>query len=208
MKNNRMEYFIRSARAYHARSKHAWHHGHIIYHCYDNPREKSWWDDVGFVLNGVRHGVYWQHPRDVYRIEIENIARGMNPKTFSDPDGWLRTVETQYKKLGRSRKKALWHRCAGFTQEERDHYNKIRATEEELSKTGIDFIVVPSINVTRNGWSKSVELVAPIEVRTAEEAVALANFARRLVKGETTLDKEFPGFQYTKDTWLSERKHD
>ncbi|NOS96906.1 MAG: hypothetical protein HOP25_00335 [Methylotenera sp.] len=49
--------------------------------------------------------------------------------------------------------------------------------------------------------SHFVELCAPIEVRNEQDLIILANLVRKLLKRETTLEKEFPDYIYTKDNW-------
>lgn len=60
-------------------------------------------------------------------------------------------------------------------------------------------------------WCRFVEVVAPVEVRNAAELAALADLVRRILKGETTLEREFPGYVYGKAQWaaegLAERAH-
>lgn len=50
--------------------------GLFIPHAYWNRTETSlsYWDDVGFILNGRRIIVWWRHPRDVYQEQIESQA--------------------------------------------------------------------------------------------------------------------------------------
>ena len=46
--------------------------------------------------------------------------------------------------------------------------------------------------------------MAPLEVRSETELAALAALARRLVRQETTLQKEFPGNSYARADWVRE----
>ena len=50
--------------------------GLYIPHAYSNmsPQSLSYWDDVGFILNGQRIIVWWQHPRHIYANAIESTA--------------------------------------------------------------------------------------------------------------------------------------
>ena len=61
----------------------------------------SYWDDVGFILNGRRVIVWWRHPRDLHRDAIESQAwseAGDSPR-----DNWLCEGGIQnYKKVGKS----------------------------------------------------------------------------------------------------------
>jgi hypothetical protein len=74
MKNPKHELFGRMQRQYH--QEHSWRlsrEGLYIPHSYEEkqPDDLSWWDDVGFIVNGRRVVVWWQPPRDVYRAAID-----------------------------------------------------------------------------------------------------------------------------------------
>lgn len=53
-------------------------------------------------------------------------------------------------------------------------------------------------------WCVGVDICVPIEIRSPEEARALVSLARRLLKRETTLEREFPGYGYGRENWLAE----
>ena len=44
-----------------------------------------------------------------------------------------------------------------------------------------------------------------MEVRNEGDLALLANLARRLILGKTTLEAEFPGYRYGRTDWLRER---
>lgn len=50
-----------------------------------------------------------------------------------------------------------------------------------------------------------IELVAPVEVRNEQELAQLADLARQLVIGQTTLAERFPGAVYGQSDWLREQ---
>jgi hypothetical protein len=50
-----------------------------------------------------------------------------------------------------------------------------------------------------------VSLVAPLDVRNEDELASVANLARRLIRGKTTLNAEFPGYRYGRSDWLREQ---
>ena len=106
MKNPHYEYLGRRMREYHR--THPWglsEGGLYIPHAYWDmgPESLSFWDDVGFILNGRRVIVWWQHPRDLYRHAIESLA---TEEAGDDPgDDWLCEGGTQnYKIVGKSGK--------------------------------------------------------------------------------------------------------
>ena len=47
-------------------------------------------------------------------------------------------------------------------------------------------------------------MVAPLEVRNEQELAVVADLARRLLLGRTTLEREFADYCYDKAIWLSE----
>ncbi len=51
-----------------------------------------------------------------------------------------------------------------------------------------------------------ISLIAPLEVRNEAELANLALLARRLLLRETTVEAEFPGYQYGRADWLKERE--
>jgi hypothetical protein len=90
MKNAKQERLRRLERQYHRRNP--WHLAQGgLYMPYSfaekMPDSLSWWNDVGFVMNGRRVIVWWQHPRQIYADAIEDqswIEAGDGPN-----DDWL-----------------------------------------------------------------------------------------------------------------------
>ena len=180
--------------------------GLFIPHSYSDtkPDSLSYWDDVGFILNGRRVIVWWQHPRYVYSNEIEEKARqeaGPGPH-----DDWLTESGTKnYKRVGRSRKKLVSITARKPSPEQRRYYDSLRDISARLSAEGIDLDVPISWKWERLNWAMGVSLVAPMEVRNEGDLALLANLARRLILGKTTLDVEFPGYRYDRTDWLREQ---
>ena len=180
--------------------------GLFIPHSYSNmtPDSLSYWDDVGFILNGRRIIVWWQHPRHVYANALEEKAWqevGDGPR-----DNWLFEGATKnYKRVGRSRKKLVSYTSREPSTEQRKHYDLLNATSARLSFEGIDLDVPVSWKWERLKWAMGVSLVAPLEVRNEGELASVANLARRLILGQTTLNAHFSGYQYGRTEWLSEQ---
>ncbi|OLP04504.1 hypothetical protein BLL52_4246 [Rhodoferax antarcticus ANT.BR] len=57
----------------------------------------------------------------------------------------------------------------------------------------------------RLNWAMGISLVAPLEVRNEAELAVVANLARRLILGQTTLGAEFSGYRYGRSDWLREQ---
>lgn len=211
MKNQRLERLRRKMREYHRH--HPWRldGGLFIPHAYPGAEAKklSWWDDVGFILNGRRVIVWWRHPRCVYHdaIERQAMAEVPAPSTPSTLDKFLSGQEPgtkHWRKLGRSRKKVVSETMPKTADEWVAFYDAVNEREGELERAGIDLEVVPSMRVGLCSTATTVDLVAPVEVRSEDEVRALAMLAKRLLKRETTIADEWPGYSYGRDTWLSE----
>jgi len=206
MKNRQFELRRRLARQYH-RNKHGdlFEQGILVRHDYGDvdPNSPSWWDDVMFILGRVRINVAWRHPRDVYRGMIEDAAMKAVEHLSEKIEGDLFAgAEKSYKKLGRSRKKVL-----SYTTQSRpgaqEWFDALRVEEERLSATA-EFTVAPSFKTELLDWCRFVSIVVPLEVRHAGELRALADLVRRILKGETTLELEFPGYIYGKAQWVAD----
>jgi hypothetical protein len=204
MKNPNQERLRRLMRQYHRH--HLWRleDGFFIPHLYPKPGKLSWWDDIGFILNGRRIIVWWVHPRMKYADAINDLAW----KEAGDPparsEDMFASSEKQWKKVGRSRKKVVSYLCQPTPYSQQDYYAKLHAIEARMESEGIDLVVRPSISVKRLAWCFGVELCIPIDVRTDAEVRALAGLAKQLLKSETTLFREFPAYAYGRGEWLAE----
>lgn len=206
MKNRHFEFRRRSARQYHRNKRgDQFDRGIRVRHDYGDvdPNGLSWWDDVQFIQGGMRITVAWRHPRHVYQDMIEEAAMKASQHLYEKIDGDLFDgAEKSYKKLGRSRKKVrdyTMKRRPG----EREWLEALRAEEARLSKEA-EFSVVPSFKVQTLIWCRFVEIVAPVEVRNIVELRMLADLARRVLLGATTLEREFPGYMYGKAQWVAD----
>lgn len=211
MKNPRLERLRRKMREYHRH--HPWRldGGLFIPHAYSEAeaRKLSWWDDVGFILNGRRVIVWWRHPRSIYHdaVEKQAMADVPAPSTPSILERFLSGQEPgtkRWRKLGRSRKKVISESMPKTTDEWAAFYDAVNEREDELERVGIDLEVAPSMRVGLCSTATTVDLIAPIEVRSEEDVRALGMLTRRLLKRETTIADEWLGYSYGRDMWLSE----
>lgn len=209
MKNTKFERFGRMQRQYHRH--HPWRlsQGRLfIPHSYaeTKPDSVSWWDDVGFILNGRRVIVWWRHPRHVYSDAIEDHSRkeaGEGPS-----DNWLFDgCTTNHKRVGKSRKKIVSYTSRQPSEEQQRYYDELRDIQKRLSTEGIEFDVLPSWKRERLSWADGSSLIAPMEVRNKTELAEVATLARRLILMQTTLEAAFPGYRYGKADWLREQMH-
>lgn len=181
--------------------------GLYIPHSYaeTEPDRLSWWDDVGFILNGRRVIVWWQHPRYIYSTAIEELSwdqAGTDPQ-----DGWLfEGATTNYKQVGKSRKKVVSYTSRQPSEEQDAYYEKLRTVRQRMAAEGIDLDVSLSWKRERLNWATGVSLIVPLEVRNESELAQLASLARQLLLGKTTLQNEFPEYRYSKADWLREQE--
>lgn len=205
MKNPAQERFRVQMGQYHR--NHPWRlkGGLYVPHAYPEPHQTlSWWDDVGFVLNGRRIMVWWVHPRMKYENRMRSLAwqeAGELPLSVDDMFG---PAEKQYRKVGRSRKKIVAYRTKDQPEAMKDYYARYNEIEGRIEAEGIDHEVRPSMTIQRLSWCMGIELCLPVEVRNRDEIEKLAALARRLVKRETTLNEVFPEYRYGKQDWLAE----
>lgn len=208
MKNPKQERFGQMQRQYH--QQHQWRLGKdglYIPHSYaeTKPDSLSWWDDVGFILNGRRVIVWWQHPRDIYSAAIEEQSwdrAGPDPQ-----DDWLfEDATTNYKRVGQSRKKIVSYTSRQPSAEQAAYYEHLRAVRQSMEAEGIELDVTLSWKRERLNWATGVSLVVPLEVRNEAELAQVASLARRLLLGQTTLQNEFPDYRYGKADWLREKE--
>ncbi len=210
MKIPRLERLALLQRQYHR--SHPWrlsNGGLYIPHSYAEmkPESLSYWDDVGFILNGRRIIVWWQHPRYVYANAVEkNAWQEVGP---SPRDNWLFDGATKnYKTIGKSgkRKKVVSYTSREPSQAQRQFYDLLHETSARLSAEGIDFDVSVSLKWERLNWAMGVSLVAPLEVRNESDLASVAILAKRLILGQTKLEAEFAGYSYGRIDWLREQK--
>lgn len=206
LKNLQFELRRNLARQYHRNERgDQFRGGILIQHDYSgaDPNGLSWWDDVQFILGGVRVAVRWQHPRCAYQDMIEDAAMKAVNHLYEEIDGDLFGVAVKsYKKFGRSRKAV--ESCRTIRSPGKQAWlDALRAEEVRLSKEA-EFSVTPSFKVKTLSWCRSVKIVAPIEVRSIADLRMLADLVRRLLKGETSLEREFPGYVYGKKQWVGE----
>lgn len=206
MKNRQIELRRRLARQYHRnRRGDSFAQGVLARHDYGevDPNGLSWWDDAMFVQGRVRMNVAWQHPRNVYQGMIEDAAMKATEHLREKVEGDLFAgAEKTYKKLGRSRKKVQSYTSARRSGAQ-EWFDALRAEEARLSAAA-EFTVTPGFKVESLNWCRFIEITAPVEVRSAGELRALADLVCRLLRSETSLELEFPGYIYGKAQWAAD----
>lgn len=202
MKNKSVERLKKAAKLHQKSARRGYQRNGIrIYHSYDNldPERLSWWDDVSFILNDYSVFVSWVHPRMVYQDLLQDKAHQHVADLYTV--GRFDTSVPIYKKVGRSRKKiSSWElNC----DDKNDWFDAYKAEYERLSRES-RLSVSPFMSARWANTGRFVEICIPVEVRNENDLLFLANMVKRLLKRETSLEKEFPGYAYQWEQWQAD----
>ncbi len=206
MKNSNQERLGRAMKHYHRKNKYPVANGIYIPLVQPENQILSWNDEVLIILNDRQVYVDWEHPRRSYSMAIAKMASKEAGEAPMEEIDLFSNCEKKWKKQGRSRKKLAFYVLGPLPerQSETEYRSKFGAISSRMKAEGIDYVVLPSISVRRQASWASVNLCIPIEVRDKKDVRALAVLAKRLLKGETTLAKEFPDYRYGRAEWLAE----
>lgn len=176
---------------------------------YSEPRELSWWDDVGFILNGRRVMVWWVHPRMKYADAIENAAwteAGEPPSSINDSfDSGLCTK--QYMRQGRSRKKLVAYQVPPTASDTAEYFSRLETIQNRIKAEGIDMAVCPSISIKMLDWCIGIELCIPHEVRNEKDLLSLTKITRQILVSGSSLalaPSISDDYRYDRKQWLAE----
>ncbi|MFA9219499.1 MAG: hypothetical protein ACEQSK_20670 [Sphingomonadaceae bacterium] len=198
MKRHRQRQLQRAARQYH-RDGPPLHLQHGLlqrYHFAQPQPARSWWHDVVFILNDHRVSVHWIHPRLAYEDAVDAGACAQLPEPATSV---LAGATPLYRAVGRARKRQRGWQLAASAGPDQAYV----AAQHRLCRDG-SIRIVPSLQVRWNRRGRCVDLCAPLEVRNLHELQALVALVRRLLKRETTLAAEFPGYHYERTDWAKE----
>ncbi len=84
-------------------------------------------------------------------------------------------------------------------------FENLKRIRKRLTVEGIDLEIPARWMRERLDWATGITLVCPLEARSEAELIEVASLARRLLLGQTTLEREFPRYQYGKADWLKEQ---
>ena len=181
--------------------------GNHIPHCYSEEEKTSfgWWDDLSFKLGSQIVAVWWIHPRQHYHnLCYEQLDIELSyPKEEDSIDDWLKPVKTNYKKLGKSRKKVISYQMATPSEKNKAFWQK----RDECLKKILDeseIIAKPYISVYQYNWDIGVELCLPMEVVDEDSVNKLADITKNILRHETSLKTLYPNYIYTKNNWQQE----
>lgn len=179
--------------------------GNVLYHQYPEEHKKTegWWDDVAFRMGSQIVVVWWVHPRMVYSDTASNAAYELleaAPKWDLSADG-----VKNYKRIGKNknRKRVISTTMAPIPKDFRDWADDWDAKTKLIQETG-DIVIKPSIKIEQYDWCRGVSLCMPVEAIDAKSVEYMAELAKQILRGETTLEKLFPGYTYTKEDWIKE----
>ena len=198
MKTKRREDWRRknAARAKSAKNRETFDHKRniVIYHVYDSPREKSYWDDVSFVMGKKYVMVCWTHPRYDYSEEINSKAYELANEKYGDSiDSMFDHSIKNYRKVGKSRKKIVSHTMSTSSRDE--YYEYWKKVEGELLRTS-EHRVGTHFKYYACGDAYMLDVCCPVEVRNEDELQQLADLMRKYLSGERSFREDFGSYTY------------
>ncbi len=202
MKNKFIEYKKHSAKQY-AKKWNAPRNaqGNHFPHLFENSSKLASCEEVFFKLGSQVVVVWWVHPRQQYLLLCDECAYLMMLPLRNDTP---LIFKPKYKKIDNSRKKAMsFELVQSSTVEEQEFWQKYREKYHELLTTS-DFVIKPFINIKQYDWCLGVDICLPLEVLDETSANELVAIVKDLLRQETTLDKLYPNYQYTKENWQQE----
>ncbi|MDO5686440.1 MAG: hypothetical protein Q4G42_03490 [Neisseria sp.] len=214
MKNQKYEKMRRSAKQYAKK----WSHpvsaqGNYLTRIYDEPQQLGWWDDVVFRMGSQIVSVWWMHPRTAYQTQaaFPQIEDGVGDCAIAMEENLVPV----YRYLGKNkkRKKVLYYEPAeqdvaaeDESADENDAAYEAALAAEEKALRESDVVIRPHMQVTQTPWGKWVDLCMPVEAVDVASVEAMAATARRLLRGETSLNELFPHYTYSKTDWIKENE--
>lgn len=178
-------------------------------HCpYDlsenNTYNLTYWLDIYFWLNGIRYFVAFVHPRQKYIDTCEQIVwDSLYP---SCPKNKETFVQYEYKKVGKSRKKVKYYTMEDSNRDAYTEWLKMLWEEEKLLCASSNVCIRPSVRVKWLQRSKMIEICAPYELLSEEQALFFVGMVREHYKAGTLYEwvGRMKAVVYTKDNWLKE----
>lgn len=158
---------------------------------------------MDFILNDYRVIVAWNHPRFAYQKFIESEARKNISHLDVNMDDMFNLTTPDYVKAGQSRKIIKSYTINKFPEEFANWSQAYKLALQEITHS-VMYQVKPFIKTQWLANGYLIKICAPIEVLSVEGLVQLVNIVKRLLKGETNLNREFPDYIYTKEQWLIE----
>lgn len=209
MKNNHFDHKRHLAKEYARKTK-----GHntlvdgvSVFHCYDEPKELSWWDDFGFYLGGQFIMVWRVHPRMAMMDEIESKAYDTTVEKYGPYPFNKDSMTPTYTKLGKTgkRKKPLYYTFYELESERRVWHDKWKQEQAALYYNN-PITIKPKIKIEQLNWCRGVEITYPVELLTKDDVVQFAKKIKSHMKGETDMFDEVLDYVYTGEQFIKEHK--
>lgn len=206
MKNLYYQSARKAAKHFHRRQRgDHFEKGIKLQHDYSNDKatKLSLWDDVTFILNDYRVHVSWSHPRWYYLETIRSMAfDNLNILDMFNEDGF-ESASPQFVKVGKSRKKIVSYTMGNLLKP--GVYALLEIEERKLFKTN-DVKIYPSMTVSWLKDCRYVDICVPIEIKSTQDLITLANLVKHLLNWSTSLGKEFSEYDYSEKNWKEEQQ--
>jgi hypothetical protein len=183
-----------------------WNHelGIKVYHCYDEPRDLSYWDDVSFMWGSKYVCVCWTHPRYMYEDQCDSVAYdfasvGRPPMT---PGSLFENSTKNYVKRGKSRKAIASYTIPSLDTPDA-FYTIWREKRNALLPTS-DLRQGTHFTVTQKDYCLMVSVCCPIEVRNEAELKILADFVRSVLDQKVSFNEVYGNYSYGSADYCAE----
>lgn len=180
--------------------------GIYVRHCYEDASDftLSWWDDAGFIFAKRRVMVWWQHPRMIYKDQLESAAfeacadRRVKFKSFmADATPIRKAIKNT------SRSKIVGYRMADVSAEQKAYFDYVHETEKRLGDEDQGWIIKPSARVSAHDWCQGVSLVFPIEIRCEDDLRGLRDITAQYLRGDRNVIES--ATVYTFEDWKKDQ---
>lgn len=206
MKNSHIEKLKHMAKLAHRNdSRSRYEDGIVVRHVYDdlNPKDLTWWDDTGFILNDYKVCIAWNHPRNAYNYATEELAHIEVDHLFERKSSLFSDATPNFKAVGKSRKKVTSWTSSGRSLLNQEWYAAYQQAHARILVDN-DIIITPTIDVSWNSWCKSVSICVPMEIRGVADLKDLCALTKAVLTRKTTLAAEFLNYTYTVEDWKAE----
>ena len=179
-----------------------------IPHVYDEHyKNLSWWDDFSFKSRGHVVSVCWIHPRMKYQNECENQADILTQQQgYKYQNEFKKDLFTpcEYKKVGKSRKKAVYFRLNSNGVNDA-YYDNLKINRENVNKNG-DVSVGTHVHTSRTRYGVYIDICFPVELKTKDDIISFAKNIKHLYEN----NRLYPvvnstNVVYNKSNWNQEQ---
>lgn len=206
-KNKHIEYLRKRSQRYAKTAKNGnrWDHqrGIKVYHVYDEPCDKSWWDDVAFMMGSQQVVVWYVHPRFRYQDQVNDLAREqLESERPPRADDWFLGGTKNYRYVGKNkkRKRVVSITCPEMPVQTKEYYDRLFALEKQMYRTS-DVEVGCEFKVKQYSYCRGVEICIPVEVCNEDDLEKLVQMVRGYLTEPGSFERTWKGYKYTRDDW-------